>query len=74
MMKKLMIATLLAGFSVVAVANEAGPTTNDVKAALRYTGITPGATVTLGQKSYTLETISVSKAGPDTFVVTFTTK
>lgn len=72
-MKSLMIATFLAIISVMAVA-DSGPTTNDVKEALRYTGIVPGASVTLGSKSYTLNTVTVSKAGPETFIVTFTTK
>lgn len=53
---------------------ETGPSASDVKAAMVRNGISAGAQFQLGERNYTLHNISVSKTGPESFVVSFVTK
>jgi hypothetical protein len=55
-------------------AAETGPSASDVKAAMVQSGIRAGASFQLGDRVYSLHNISVSKTGPESFVVSFVTK
>lgn len=57
-----------------AAAAEAGPSASDVRAAMIRQGIKAGAAFQLGERTYTLHDISVSKSGSENFVVTFSVK
>lgn len=53
---------------------DSGPSASDVKAAMVQQGIRAGASFQLGDRVYSLHNISVSKTGPESFVVSFVTK
>jgi hypothetical protein len=69
----LVIGALICGLGIGVVFADSGPSPSDLRAAMNYAGIRSGASVDLKGKTYTLHNISVSKTGPETFIVSLQT-